>query len=110
MGKRPFLGEFEVLVLAALVRLGENAYGAEIFRELEQRTSRPIAMGAVYTTLYRLEEKGYVSSSVGEPTPRRGGRARRYFRIEAAGEEAVRNSVTMLADLLADTRLAWGSS
>jgi len=108
--KRSSLGEFELLVLATIVRLGDRAYGAEIFRELEEQTGRDIAMGAVYTTLYRLEEKGLLSSEVGEATPVRGGRARRYFSIEGAGVEAVRRSVQALGALIGDTHLGWGTT
>ena len=110
MGKRTLLGEFELLVLATLVRLGDDAYGAAVYRELEERTGHAFAMGGVYTTLYRLEEKGLVSSTVGDPTPVRGGRSRRYFKIEAPGVEAVRNSVGALAALLEDTGLEWSAS
>ncbi|MDX1395181.1 MAG: helix-turn-helix transcriptional regulator [Gemmatimonadota bacterium] len=109
MGKRDSLGEFEILILAALVRLGDRAYGAAVFREVEERTGRSIAMGAVYTTLYRLEEKRLISSELGDPTPTRGGRAKRYFSIEAAGVEAIERSVGALEAMLADTRLAWGA-
>lgn len=109
MGKRDVSGEFELMVLAAILRLGDRAYGARVFREIEEQTGRAVAMGAVYTTLYRLEEKGLVRSEVGEPTPKRGGRARRYFSIEAAGVEALRGSVDALGALLKDTDLAWGA-
>ena len=108
MRKRGSLGEFEVLILAAIARLGGRAYGAELFRELVERTGRDIAMGAVYTTLYRLEEKGLLTSEVGEATPVRGGRARRYFSIEPAGVQAVQSSVEALASLLEGTSLELG--
>jgi DNA-binding PadR family transcriptional regulator len=83
------LGRFEELVLLALVRLRENAYGVTIRREIAERTGRDVSFGAVYTTLERLQTKGYVSSRIGEPTPERGGRAKRYFRIEAPGIRAL---------------------
>lgn len=83
------LGEFEQLVLLALLRLRENAYGVTIRREIERRAGREVSIAAVYTTLDRLEKKGLVSSWAGEPTPQRGGRSRRYFRMEAAGAEAL---------------------
>jgi PadR family transcriptional regulator, regulatory protein PadR len=86
------LGRFEELVLLALVRLRENAYGVPIRREIAERTGRDVSFGAVYTTLERLERKGYVSSRVGDPTPERGGRAKRYFRIEAPGITALNRS------------------
>jgi PadR family transcriptional regulator len=83
MGDR--LGQFEELVLLALVRLRENAYGVTIRREIGDRTGRSVSIGAVYTTLERLERKGYISSQLGEATPERGGRAKRFFRIKAPG-------------------------
>jgi len=86
------VGPFEELVLMVLIRLGSNAYGMTIRQELAQRTGKDVSIGAVYTTLERLERKGYVSSRLGDPTPERGGRAKRYFRIEAPGEEALNAS------------------
>jgi DNA-binding PadR family transcriptional regulator len=90
---RHFLGEFEKAVLLALIRLGDNAYGVTIREELTTRLARHVAIGAVYTTLGRLEEKGFVSSTLGNPTPERGGRAKRFFRLEAGGAEALRSSL-----------------
>ena len=83
------LGSLEELVLLALLRLRDNAYGVTIRRELMERAGKDISIGAVYTTLERLEGKGYVSSRLGEATAQRGGRAKRYFRIEARGAEAL---------------------
>lgn len=83
------LGTFELILLAALARLGDNAYGASILREIEERTGRVPAKGATYTTLGRLEVKGLVSSRWGEAIPERGGRAKRYFRITAKGIKAM---------------------
>lgn len=83
------LGDFEQLVLLALVRLRDNAYGVTIRGEIEQRTGREVSIAAVYTTLDRLEKKGLVSSWTGEPTAQRGGRSKRYFKLEAAGAEAL---------------------
>ncbi|HEX9761127.1 MAG TPA: helix-turn-helix transcriptional regulator [Candidatus Acidoferrales bacterium] len=83
------LGEFEQIVLLALVRLGDDAYGATIRREIEKRTGRELSISAVYTTLDRLETKGLVRSFVGQPTPERGGRRKRFYTLEAAGEEAL---------------------
>ena len=87
MGDR--LGQFEEITLLALVRLRENAYGMPIRREIAERTGRDVSVGAVYTTLERLERKGYVSSRIAEPTAVRGGRAKRYFKIEAPGVRAL---------------------
>jgi PadR family transcriptional regulator, regulatory protein PadR len=86
------LGEFEQMVLLALLRLDTNAYGATIRREIEQRAGRPLAISAVYTTLDRLEQKGIVRSRIGEPTAERGGRRRKYFELTALGTRAVRDA------------------
>ena len=86
------LGEFEQLILLALLRLGENAYGATIHHELQKRTGREVSISAVYTTLDRLEEKQMVSFRIGEPTPRRGGRRKKFYRMEAQGAEALARS------------------
>ena len=83
------LGEFEQLVLLALIRLGPEAYGATIRREIEARTGRDLAISAVYITLNRLELKGLVRSRVGDPTPQRGGRRRKHFVILPAGRRAI---------------------
>ena len=78
-------------MLLAVMRLGANAYGMTVRREIESATGRDISIGAVYTTLVRLESKGLIKSFTGEPTAERGGRAKRYFRMNAAGEGALRN-------------------
>lgn len=86
MGRTP--GEFEQLVLLALVRLDEqDAYGARIKQEIEERSGREVYVGAVYTALSRLEKGGYVTSWVGEPTPQRGGRRKKHYRLDPEGEE-----------------------
>jgi len=92
MPKGSHLGEFEQHVLAALLRLRDNAYGVTIRREIAERTGRDVAIGAVYATLDRLERKGFVSSRAGESTPERGGRAKRYFKVEAPGIRALSES------------------
>jgi PadR family transcriptional regulator PadR len=84
------MGEFEQLVLLAILRRGNDAYGMEIREEIEARTGREVSYGAVYTTLDRLERKGFVSFRLGESTPERGGRARKYFGVESAGRDALR--------------------
>lgn len=86
------MGEFEQLVLLAILRLEQGAYGMEIRAEIEARTGRDVSYGAVYTTLDRLERKGWVSHELGSPTPERGGRAKKYFRVERAGREALRDT------------------
>jgi len=91
------LGEFEQSVLLAIVHLRDDAYGVTIRREIEMRTARSVAIGALYTALDRLERKGYVSSRMSDPTPERGGRSKRYFRILASGMRALRGSRDRLA-------------
>lgn len=86
------LGEFEQLILLALLRLGDNAYGATIHEEVQKRTRRAVSISAVYTTLDRLEEKQLVCSRIGEPTPRRGGRRKKYYALEPAGADALSQS------------------
>ena len=86
------LGEFEQHVLWAVLRLDENAYGMTIHQEIQERAHRVISLGAIYTTLDRLEEKGLISSRVGDPTPERGGRAKKFFKIEGSGAAALKES------------------
>lgn len=85
----PVLGEFEQLVLLALMRLGNGAFGAAILREIQARTGREIALGTLYMTLARLEEKKMVCSYMGEPVRERGGRRRKHYLMNAAGERAL---------------------
>ena len=80
------LGEFEYFVIAAAARLGEDAYGASIRAELEGVLGRPCSIGALYTTLDRLEQKGLIETKFGEPTPERGGRAKRQVRVTRSGK------------------------
>ena len=82
-------GEFEHIIVLALLRLADQAYGVTVRQEIELRTSREVSIGAVYATLDRLEAKGYVKSHRGDPTPERGGRAKRFFRVTAKGIAAV---------------------
>jgi DNA-binding PadR family transcriptional regulator len=99
MAKREFLGGFELLVLLALIRLGDEAYGVPISEAIEQSSGRHVSIGSVYITLDRLEDKGLVSSRLGEPTAERGGRAKTYFRLTATGLREVRQArrtLTML--------------
>ena len=95
----PYVGEFEMLVLLAILRLGSDAYGVTIHAELERETSRETTMGAIYKTLGRLEQKGYVSTVIGEPTAQRGGRRKKLYRVEPFGRRAVRQSMTDLRRL-----------
>lgn len=102
--RRDALGEFEQAVLLAIVHLEDNAYGVMIRREIEKRTKRQVAVGALYTALDRLERKGYVKSMMSEPTAKRGGRAKRHFRITPAGHGALRQSAEFLAKMWAGLR------
>jgi PadR family transcriptional regulator PadR len=89
---REYLTDFELMLLLAILRLGEEAYGVPIAREIEASGERTAMLGAVYTGLDRLEANGLVSSSIGSPTPERGGRAKRYFRVTTSGMKAVRQA------------------
>jgi len=93
--KKLYLGEFEEIVLLTVARLGTSAYGVPIRQTVETIAGRPTSIGAIYTTLERLEQKGFVSSYHGEPTPQRGGRAKRYYKIEAAGKVALDETARM---------------
>ena len=95
------LGEFEQLVLLAIIQLGDDAYGMTIRRQIEDRTGRSVAIGALYTALERLERKGYVASALSDPTPQRGGRAKRLFHLRRAGESALKRSRDTLARMWA---------
>jgi PadR family transcriptional regulator len=90
------LREFEQLVLLALVRQGAGAYGVSICDDISERTGRDVSLGAVYKTLERLEDKGLVASSVGAPTPERGGRRKKHYRLLAAGQRALRQSLAAI--------------
>ena len=84
------LGEFEYLILTAAARLGEDAYGAAIREAIEDATGRRCSIGALYTTLDRLEQKGFLTTQMGDPTPQRGGRPKRMVRITAQGTREAR--------------------
>ena len=98
----------EYVVLLALARFEGSAHGMLVRREIAARTGRQISIGAIYGTLERLEEKGYVSSFIGESTPERGGRAKRIFRIEAGGKHAMRVSEETLRSMTAGLKRRWG--
>jgi PadR family transcriptional regulator len=110
MPRGALLGSLEQIVLLALVRLGTNAYGMTVRREIEERAGRALSIGAVYATLERLQTKGYVRSFVGEPTAERGGRAKRLFRIEPAGERALRTTQETMRKMTAGLKNQWGTT
>lgn len=93
------LSDFELIVMLVLLRLGDEAYGVPIARDIEEQTRREVKLGSVYATLDRLEEKGYVVSALGEPTQERGGRAKRYFHVTKPGMREVRETRRMLTKL-----------
>jgi len=107
MSNADLLGVFEQLILMALLHLKDNAYGVTVRREVEQRTGRRVSIGAVYATLDRLEKKGYVSSFQGDPRPERGGRAKRFFRIERTGTVALRHSLQTVRNMSKGLKLAF---
>lgn len=100
MPKGAFLGEFELYVLGALVRLGDDAYGVTIRQEISRQCRRDVAIGAVYATLARLETKGYVTFTVSDPTPVPGGRAKKYARLTPEGRRALAHATAMLQRIL----------
>lgn len=97
MARREHLGEFEQIVLLAVLRMGDDAYGVPIRAEIERRTGRALTVGALYRTLDRLEHKGYVTSAFSDPRPERGGRSKRYFTISPLGLRSLRASREALA-------------
>jgi PadR family transcriptional regulator, regulatory protein PadR len=99
MGEHSYLGEFELMVLLTILHLGEEAYGVPLSRELAHRRGREISVGSVYAALDRLETKGLVTSHLGESTPERGGRAKRYFRVTEQGLRAVHETRRVLSQL-----------
>jgi DNA-binding PadR family transcriptional regulator len=104
-----YLGEFEQLVLLAILRLGDEAYGVTIRAELADRAGRTIAPGALYTALERLEAKGLIKSHLGDPTPQRGGRAKRFVAVTAAGRRALTKAVQAYDRLLDGLDLTRGA-
>ena len=99
MRKGDYLGNFDLMLLLALLRLGEDAYGVTISQELEQHTDREVVIASVYARLERLQERGLVTSRLGDATPERGGRAKRFFRITSAGIREVRDARRSLMNM-----------
>jgi PadR family transcriptional regulator PadR len=110
MAKGEYLGEFEHVVLLAVLRLGDGAYGAMIRAEIERVTARATTIGAVHATLERLERKRFVSSWIGEPTAERGGKAKRHFKIERAGVAALKDAKKMFERLHSSVSLRSASA
>ncbi len=100
-----YLSEFELHVLLAVNRLGGDAYGGSIRREIEARSKRRVWIGPLYTTLAKLDEQGLVAARIGDPLPMRGGRSRRYYRLTAGGARALRDSLAMLDRMREGVRL-----
>jgi PadR family transcriptional regulator PadR len=92
MKKASYLGELEHMILLAVLRLGEEAYGRSIREELESQVGRRVSRSVAYITLERMAEKGYLTPSMGNPSPRRGGKARRYYTLTSAGIEVLREA------------------
>jgi len=95
------LGEFDQLVLIALIRLGHEAYGVTICDDIAERSGRAVSLGAVYKTLDRLETKGLVASRIGEPTAERGGRRKKHFKVLPIGQRALKQSMAALKRMTA---------
>jgi PadR family transcriptional regulator, regulatory protein PadR len=99
MREHNYLGEFELMLLLTLIHLGDDAYGVPLSKELALRRGRDVSVGSVYAALDRLELKGLVASKLGESTPERGGRAKRYFRVTEQGLRSVHETRSVLSKL-----------
>jgi len=99
MAAQPTLSNFELMVILAIIRIGDGAYGVSISDEIEERTGSEVLLGSVYDAVHRLEEKGLIESSLGEATPERGGRAKRHFRTTSKGLRLVRETQQSLVKL-----------
>ncbi len=110
MSRTHNLGGFEQIVLLSILRLGETAYGVRVRAEIAEHTGRDVTPGALYTTLERLEDKGFVTSRLGDPTPERGGRAKRYYKVSASGFKAVKRVQNAYQSLLTGLELIGGAN
>lgn len=111
MAKRETLGQFEQLVLTAVLSLSDDAYGVSIYRKVKELARpRSVSLGAIYVTLDRMEDKGYVKSWLSDPTPERGGRAKRQYRLKAAGEKALQESAVAARRMWDVVSEAWGTN
>lgn len=106
---REFVGQHELMVMLAVLRLGREAYGVPIAAEIAAKTGREMLQGSVYATLERLETKGLVASRLGEATAQRGGRAKRYFKLTAEGARQVREAQRALEALWVPLRQSEGT-
>jgi len=102
------LGGFESLLMLAVLRLGDEAYGVTIRQELLDRTGKDVAVGAIYTGMDRLKRKGFVESWLGDPTPERGGRAKRFYRVTAKGVAVLNETQSAMRKLASGLKLARG--
>jgi len=103
------LGELEQVVMLAVLRLDGEAYGVPIRSEIAQRSGRELTLATVYKTLARLEEKGFVASYEGEPTPQRGGRRKRFYDVTPAGRQTLKQSVGALRRMASGLDFGWES-
>ncbi|MEM9327490.1 MAG: helix-turn-helix transcriptional regulator [Bacteroidota bacterium] len=101
-----YLGEFEELVLLTIANLGSGAYGQGILRDINERTKRSLSIGALHSTLTRLEEKGYITSYLGEPTKERGGRRKRYFELTQSAITALNEMKSLRDELWSNTKIS----
>jgi DNA-binding PadR family transcriptional regulator len=108
MARGQYLGEFEHIVLLALMRLGDEAYGVTVRQEIADRTGRDVSIGAIYATLDRLQRKGFVTSRTGEASAERGGRAKRHFRVLGKGVDAVNHTHDTIRTMAAGLRAVKG--
>ena len=109
MGKSDSLGQFEQLVLTAILRLRDDAYGVTVHAKVQELAKpKSVTLGAVYVTLDRLEDKGLISSRLSDPTPERGGRSKRYYKLEALGERALQESAVTARRMWEAIADAWG--
>lgn len=104
------LGELEQIVLLAILRVGDDAYGVSITSEITTQTGRELTLATIYKTLARLEEKRLVITRAGEPTPLRGGRRKRYYSVTASGRASLRHSLAILGRMTRGLRVGWDPS
>lgn len=102
---KAYLGEFEELVLLTIATLGQEAYGVTIQQDIENRCNRSISIGALHSTITRLEEKGFLKSWVGGATQERGGRSKRYYEITQAGKKAVADTKSLRDELWSEAKI-----